>query len=216
MLIKLSIIIFLLIQVSLARTQAVRLGSPTLVGSGCPAHLVSVALTPDASLISFLFSGFTLTHSAGGPLVARLLMSCKVQIPVEMPPGYAMNLMKLNYRGFYSLPDKQTNFSLATSGLRVIMGRGAILGPAPQITRAHGPTTSGYEIIHTLTRQFRTQCGKPFVLEFTIDMSLTGAQLGRGMTPIKGGVMASLDSLDIDGNSTGAGAYLGVELSPCQ
>ena len=212
MLKQISLLIGCFLSVCVAHSQVARLGSPVLAGTGCPQGSVSVALTEDASTISILFSSFTTSHSAAsGRSVSQIALSCRIQIPVEVPAGYAMDLMKLEYRGFYAVPTRSNLFTLETKALSV----GKYMIHPPQVTRVPGPIASDYQIVHNLHRPMRSACGQPFVLDFTINMSVQGPP-GRGwIRPLEGDAMASLDSLDSTGNSDGAGAYLGVALKPC-
>ena len=208
----LSVLIGCLVATVFGEAQVARLGTPILAGTGCPQGSVSVALTEDASTISILFSSFTTSHSAAsGRSVSQLALSCRIQIPVEVPAGYAMDLMKLEYRGFYAVPTRTNFFTLETKALSV----GKYQIHPPQITRVTGPIASDYQIVHNLHRPMRSACGQAFNLDFTINMSVQGP-MGRGwIRPLEGDAMASLDSLDSSGHNDGAGAYLGVALKPC-
>lgn len=199
---------------SLSEAQIARLGEPIFSGTGCPAGSASASLSPDSAQIAILFDAFSISHQANDPQAAQIRLSCKIQIPVELPYGYMMDVMKLDYRGFYAIEDKRNQFSLITTGLRVVLARGYISG-APQTTYVNGPVNSNYLITHTLPKQARSECGRPFTLEFSVDMTLQGPRMRAAHLPIVGDVMAALDSLD-GGISPGAGAYVGVALQRCR
>lgn len=198
--------------ISTASAQVAKLGNPTLSGSGCPQGSVSVALTEDASTISVLFSSFTATYAhASSPRTNFLTLNCRIKIPIQVPPGYAMDLMKLEYRGFYAVPNRFSTFILETKALTV----SKYITSPPQITKVAGPVATNYQIVHNLSRPLRSVCGREFELDFTINMGVQG-RLGKGwVNPLEGDAMISLDSLDAGGSDDGAGAYLGVALKPC-
>ena len=81
----------------------VRLGSPAYGGSGCPRGSAAVALSPDAKSLSILFDNFIV--EAGGDSGRRTARkTCNVAIPVHVPQGYSVSILKIDYRGFNSIP----------------------------------------------------------------------------------------------------------------
>lgn len=104
---KLFSSIFLLGAVLLSVTQAnaegLRLGLPAAAGTGCPAGSVSANLSPDEQELSILFDSFTV--EAGGMTGKRLdRKNCALSIPVYVPQGYSISIFKVDYRGFNSIP----------------------------------------------------------------------------------------------------------------
>ncbi len=77
---------------------------PVFSGSGCPAGSVSVAFAPDYSEVSVLFDRFTV-EAGGAGLPKKASKDCRIQIPVEVPRGTQVAFARIDYRGFYDLPD---------------------------------------------------------------------------------------------------------------
>lgn len=191
-----------------AQAQDVTLGNPILGGPGCPQGSVSVSLTEDKKTISVLFSAFSTSYVAGGAPTKVIATNCRIQLPVTLPPGYIMDVMKLEYNGFHSVPDGSL-FMISTNGLRV----GKFSTTQPQQSQVKGPITDNYRIEHKLIRIATSECKSPsFMLDFTINMWIQSIGTRFGQAPIKGDAMATLDSLD----SLGAGAQLGVALKRCK
>lgn len=84
-------------------TDPVRLGNPSYGGNGCPAGSASAALSSDGTQLSLLFDQF-IAEAGGvtGKSVDR--KSCNVAIPVHVPHGLSVSVIKVDYRGFNSLP----------------------------------------------------------------------------------------------------------------
>ncbi len=79
------------------------LGEPGYGGSGCPAGSASVTLSPDLKALSILFDEFMV---AAGGLDGKSLdrKSCNIAIPVHVPSGMSVSVLKVDFRGFLSLP----------------------------------------------------------------------------------------------------------------
>lgn len=81
----------------------IRLGQPSYGGSGCPAGSASATLSPDQSTLSILFDQFI--SEAGGPSGRRVdQKSCNIAVPVNLPQGYSVSLIAIDYRGYASIP----------------------------------------------------------------------------------------------------------------
>lgn len=204
--ILLQLITLLLFSVKL-QAQTARLGEPTVGGSGCPQGSVSVSITDDASTISVLFSAFNREYSKASNVYSNnLTANCRIQIPVELPPGYRMDVMDLEYRGFYVLPANGV-FTLQTNGLRI--GKVPTLQPQQSVIR--GPVDGNFQLVHKLTRFISSDCGNSrFVLDFTVNMTAHAPGNRFGRPPFAGDVLIALDSLD------SAGAELGVAVKRCK
>lgn len=88
---------------SQAHADDISMGQPAYGGSGCPAGSASAVLAPDAKTLSILFDEF-IAESGGttGRTVDR--KSCGIAVPVHVPQGYSVSVIKVDYRGFVSLP----------------------------------------------------------------------------------------------------------------
>jgi len=83
-----------------------RLGHPSTGGNGCPSGTVSTTLSPDESQLSILFDQFV---AEAGPGVGKTIdrKSCNIAIPVEVPGGYSVSIVGVDYRGFVGLPSRR-------------------------------------------------------------------------------------------------------------
>lgn len=83
--------------------SGIRLGAPSYGGNGCPNGTANVSLSPEEDAISILFDSFT--ASAGGDSGKRVdRKSCNLSIPVNIPQGYSVSVIKVDYRGFNYIP----------------------------------------------------------------------------------------------------------------
>src|SRR4051812_46592540 len=71
----------------------VSLGVPSYNGTGCPLGTVSAQLSPDAQSLSIMFGSFV--AEAGG-MSGRTVdrKACNIAIPVHVPQGYSVSLIK--------------------------------------------------------------------------------------------------------------------------
>ncbi len=81
----------------------IRLGTPSYMGTGCPLGTVSTSLSPDARSLSILFGAFQAqAGGSSGNTVDR--KACNVSIPVNVPSGFSVSVIKIDYRGYNRLP----------------------------------------------------------------------------------------------------------------
>ncbi len=84
-------------------TNQIQLGTPSYNGTGCPLGTVSATLSPDAQSLSILFGAFQAeAGGSSGKTVDR--KACQVAIPVRVPQGYSVSVIKIDYRGYKRLP----------------------------------------------------------------------------------------------------------------
>lgn len=79
------------------------LGNPGYAGSGCPAGSASVTLSPDNTALSILFDSY-IAESGGNTMRTMDRKSCNISVPVHVPQGYSVSLIKIDYRGFAAIP----------------------------------------------------------------------------------------------------------------
>lgn len=84
--------------------SGVKLKKPKLGGTGCAEGTVAASITPDAKTMSLLFDNYT-TEAGGDTGIERDIKNCSVEIPIQVPAGYQFMVVKLDYRGFNSIPD---------------------------------------------------------------------------------------------------------------
>lgn len=85
---------------STALAADIRLGEPEYGGTGCPAGSASVSLSPDSKAISILFDQYVV-EAGGAKSFDR--KNCNIAIPVQVPNGYSVAVMAIDYRGFIGL-----------------------------------------------------------------------------------------------------------------
>ena len=81
----------------------IQLGTPSYNGTGCPLGTVSATLSPDAQALSILFGAFQVdAGGSSGRTIDR--KACQIAIPVHVPSGYSVSIIKIDYRGYKRLP----------------------------------------------------------------------------------------------------------------
>jgi len=89
--------------VATASAQGITLGEPSYGGTGCPGGSVGVSLSPDATSLSLLFDTY-IVEAGGTTGRAFDRKACNVSIPVNVPQGYSVSILQVDYRGFNALP----------------------------------------------------------------------------------------------------------------
>lgn len=164
--------------------QDISLGEPGYGGTGCPAGTVSVTLSPDAKSLSLLFDQYQV--SVGGTTGKGFdRKSCNIAIPVRVPQGMSVSVLKIDFRGFNRLPQG------ANSQFDVEYFFAGTKGPAFQ-RRFRGPLEEDYLINNELTVQsiIWSACGA--------DVNLRTNSSMRVGTVGNREAMASIDSEDIN------------------
>lgn len=100
---KLSLSIAAALLAQTAMADGIRLGVPSMGGTGCPEGSASASVSPDQTSLSILFDQFV--ASAGGNTGKNLdRKSCNIAIPVQVPAGMSVSILAVDYRGFNDLP----------------------------------------------------------------------------------------------------------------
>ena len=162
----------------------ISLGEPGYGGTGCPAGTVSATLSPDAKSLSLLFDQYQV--AVGGETGKSFdRKSCNIAIPVRVPQGLSVSVMKIDYRGFNQLPQS------ATSQFNVEYFFAGTRGPSFQ-RKFRGPLTEDYLINNNLTVQavVWSGCGA--------DVNLRTNSSMRVQTVSNREAMASIDSQDVN------------------
>ena len=74
-------------------------------GNGCPEGTYSVALSPDGTELSVLYSAFTAETDATHFFD---FANCNIAIPIDVPDGITINLLGIDYRGLALIPSGGT------------------------------------------------------------------------------------------------------------
>lgn len=86
----------------------VYLGQPGYGGSGCPSGSASATLSPDKKSLSLIFDEFTAEAGVSSDK-RRDRKTCNIAIPVHVPNGYSVSILKVDYRGYVYLPSRRYN-----------------------------------------------------------------------------------------------------------
>jgi hypothetical protein len=162
----------------------ISLGAPGYGGTGCPAGTVSVTLSPDAKSLSMLFDQYQV--AVGGTTGKSFdRKSCNIAIPVHVPQGMSVSVLKIDFRGFNQLPVS------ATSQFNVEYFFAGTKGPAFQ-KKFSGPIAEDYLINNTLavTAIVWSGCG--------VDVNLRTNSSLRVTTVSNKEAMSSIDSEDVN------------------
>ena len=181
-----SILMFsaILLSAPVLAADDISLGEPGYGGTGCPAGSVSVTLSPDAKSLSLLFDQYVV--AVGGDTGKSFdRKSCNIAIPVHVPQGLSVSVLKIDYRGFNHLPQgssSQFNVEYFFAGTR---------GPSFQ-RKFRGPLDADYFINNELTAEaiVWSGCGADVNLRTNSSMRVT--------TLWDKEAMASIDSEDVN------------------
>ena len=180
---------FLLLSAILLSTSAfasddISLGVPGYGGTGCPDGTVSVTLSPDAKSLSLLFDQYQVVVGGdSGKSFDR--KSCNIAIPVHVPQGLSVSVLKIDFRGYNHLPQS------ATSQFNVEYFFAGTKGPSFQ-RKFRGPIDEDYLINNELTAEAMiwSGCGA--------DVNLRTNSSMRVSTLWNKEAMASIDSEDVN------------------
>ncbi len=173
----------------------VNLGMPTSGGTGCPDGTIMSALSTDQRQLAILFSAFE--TKAGSQLGLRQAMNeCTVRIPVSVPPGFRLQVVKFDYRGFAVAP-RGGRVVLASRSRTLDHQTGAsILEGQLRRRRFVGPVQTEFNVTaRSRNRRDFSQCGRSVIVEV---MTRQRAIAGSGGEESQ----IALDSID----ATGAGS----------
>ena len=162
----------------------ISLGNPGYGGTGCPVGSVSATLSPDAKSLSLLFDQYQV--AVGGKTGKSFdRKSCNIAIPVHVPQGLSVSVLKIDFRGFNHLPVS------ATSQFNVEYFFAGTQGPVFQ-QKFNGFLDEDYLINNVLTAEAIawSGCGA--------DVNLRTNSSMRVKTVSNKEAMASIDSEDIN------------------
>jgi len=161
----------------------ISLGEPGYGGTGCPDGTVSVTLSPDQKSLSLLFDQYQV--AVGGETGKSFdRKSCNIAIPVHVPQGLSVSILKIDFRGFNHLPQS------ATSQFNVEYFFAGTRGPAFQ-RKFHGFLDDDYLINNELEAKaiVWSGCGA--------DVNLRTNSSMKVQTVSNKEAMASIDSEDV-------------------
>lgn len=172
-----------------ALVSGVKLKKPKLGGTGCPEGTIGASISPDAKTISLLFDNY-IAEAGQSSGVKRDIKNCTVQLPIEVPAGYQMTIVKLDYRGYNFIPEGGrtryvTMYSFFDGQTNKQMGK--------RIRRNYifdGPLDGDYTLSSDVTNKpIWSNCGKNLI--FRLDTRAIAVTNHEGDD-----VLATIDSID--------------------
>lgn len=160
--------------------------TPSYAGTGCPQGTASTILSPDGKSLTVIFDAYIAQANAGQP---RDQKGCQINIPFQVPAGYQVQVVKMDYRGFANLP--QGSRSTFGAGFRYLEIDGRTT-PNPRVLRARvfqGPRQSEFKLTSILRGARFSPCGTNFILAAESMLNVAANRQGED-------AFATVDSLD--------------------
>lgn len=97
---KLALLVSTLLISTALQAQTISLAGPvTSSGNGCPQNQAQVVFSPSMSAFSVLYGQM----SAESSVATDVSVNCNLEIPIRLPKGKRMRLVKVDHRGFINL-----------------------------------------------------------------------------------------------------------------
>lgn len=162
--------------------------TPSYAGTGCPQGSASTTLSGDGKTLSVLFDSYVV--EAGSHVgQKRSDKGCQINIPFLVPAGFAVQVVKMNYRGFTAIP--AGGRSTFGAGFRILEVDGRSTNTR-RVLRANvmkGPRNEEFMMSSLLKGAQFSPCGRNFTLaaESTLNVqsNINGDQ-----------ALSTVDSLD--------------------
>jgi hypothetical protein len=173
---------------ALARTSPdkVKVGRPSHEGTGCPDGSASATLSPDLRTLSVIFDRYQ--AEAGGPSHKKTdHLHCNLRVPLEVPPGHSLAIVKVDFRGFNSLPQGARSRFKGKFGMRSI---GKILDNRDLNRDFSGPLDEDYVLSQAAQAEVWSNCGGTTELDLKTSLDVwTNKQRDHALSTV--------DSLDM-------------------
>lgn len=174
---------------------AFALGTPSIAGNGCAEDTVGISMTDDKKTVSFIFDNF-IAEAGNSVELKRSKKHCRVTIPVDVPKGFQIITIKMDQRGFYSVPksgslNMERKYWLANKKNKVLTR------PVARNLNVRGPAEDEYtKSLKITVPTLYSPCGQPvkFNLDTTVDLKTNKAG---------DDALATVDSLDVAANNKG-------------
>lgn len=146
------------------KPHGLQMHSPSYGGSGCPQGSATAVLSPDGTSLSVLFDEYQVEVQSREERQSR---SCEIRIPFSVPLGYAVQIVKMEYRGFTSLArGARSTFG---AGFRFEASRSSSLAQRDEgrVLRAHvmqGEREGEFMVSSYIPKARFSQCGEDFTL----------------------------------------------------
>ncbi|MCB0364720.1 MAG: DUF4360 domain-containing protein [Bdellovibrionaceae bacterium] len=173
----------------------VKMGRPSHGGSGCTSGTVAAVLSPDQKTLSMLFDNYIV--EAGDSFGNRRgLKSCQISVPFKVPSGYQVSVVKLDYRGFHSIPVNGFAHYDATYYMSDAQTGQISRRRIRRKLNVRGPEDGDFVINSQVRgRQMWSNCGRDFNLHINTNITAMSNNSGDD-------TMAILDSIDARAEQT--------------
>lgn len=143
--------------------EGVVMETPFHHGPGCPRDLaIGAVLSPDAKTLSVLFDNFQVEAGAP-PLLQQDHKACALRIPITVPPGYRMTVVKIDYRGYNLIPNNGRTRFVTTYHFSHGRSREPFGESIKRIREFVGPKDREFFISSKIRKVGHfSNCGKPF------------------------------------------------------
>ncbi len=174
---------------------------PNYQGNGCPQGTLSATLSPDNKTLSVLYDNFISQAASNG--IDRKL--CRLRIPIKVSSGFQVAIVKLDWRGFTSLPPAARASIRTTHNITIKSGgldRQVDRIPFTRETSFEGPLDEEIYIgEHVESEQVWSPCGANLAINIAATITLSNAN-----SPDL--AMVSVDSLDVQSDEKGMKYFL--------
>ncbi len=166
----------------------VRILEPRYSGNGCPAGTASITLSPDNKMLSVIMDQFVVeAGGVSGRNVDR--KRCQFAIPFEVPRGMQVSLVRVDYRGFNSIPDFNSFTELMTTHQFIRLRNNSIGQSVSKKHRFQGPIQQEFYLSGDVNSQIFSPCGEKVQLNILSIMSATSNNPVEQIT-------STIDSID--------------------
>ncbi|MGE3760068.1 MAG: DUF4360 domain-containing protein [Pseudobdellovibrionaceae bacterium] len=124
------------------RVNNLSVGNANYGGNGCPQGTMRAVFAPDNLSFTLIFDQF-IADVADKQRRRRDVMSCDTLIPIQIPSGMQMEITRVDYRGFVSLPERARARLHSVFNFR---GRGGDRDRINLRYEFQGPVMDNYEI----------------------------------------------------------------------
>ena len=162
--------------------------TPSYSGTGCPQGSVSATLSPDGTSLSLLFDAYV-TEAGGTTGQLRAAKNCQINIPFTVPPGYAVQVVKMDYRGFVAVPTGARSTFGAGFRFVEINGRSTNSRRVLRASVMTGPRQENFVLSSIVRGPEFSPCGRSFVLAAESMLNVQSNRAGEG-------AVSTIDSLD--------------------
>jgi hypothetical protein len=186
---KLILAAFVSLLGTVSYADDITLGEPGYGGTGCPQGTVNTTLTPDKQTLSIIFDQYVAQagKSVGGSPLSR--KSCNLSVPVHVPQGMSVSVLKVDYRGYMFVPKG----AMGSFNVEYFLKSFSSNNTGPKYFKDFvGPVDTDYLLSNNLTLNaiVWSACGEDVNLR--VNTSVTAKTNSK-----KDDVYASLDSTDV-------------------